>query len=76
MTVESVAVKRQENDPVHVIFVATVEGVVKKIGFNTKTKQSCLIEVLRPFESPTKILNMQLLPKTNSLYISTDFCGL
>jgi len=46
IVVESVETKFQDDFPVHVIFVATREGSIKKLSFNTKTKETCLVSSL------------------------------
>ena len=80
IAVDSVTIKHQDNQPVHVIFVATEEGSIKKLSYNPSTKETCLIEVLWPFPqypgtSSPVIRNMKLLSHTTStaaLYIATD----
>lgn len=69
---QSVATKAEPDSSIHVIFVATSEGVIKKLSFNTQTLTSCLIQVLRPFSSPTSILSMKLVASTASLYLGTE----
>lgn len=66
--------KHQNRDPIHVMFVSTDEGSIKKLSYNPKTQQTCLIEILHPFPKDGKVTirKMKLLGNTNSLYIATD----
>ncbi|KAG1650348.1 Semaphorin-5B [Nymphon striatum] len=59
---------------VHVIFVATFEGVIRKFSINQKSQKACLLEEIEPFDefSGEKILTMKILRDTNSLYIGTN----
>ena len=77
IAVDSVHIKNQDNQPVHVIFVASEDSSIKKLSYNPSTKETCLIEILHPFpagSSPT-VRRMKLLSQTSSpaaLYITTD----
>ena len=67
----------QDNQPVHVMFVATEQGSIRKLSYNPSTKETCLIETLWPFPAETRprINKMKLLSHTNTpaaLYITTD----
>ena len=47
---EAVATKR-ESAAVHVIFVASRDGgAIRKLSHNPKTRETCLVEMLLPFE--------------------------
>ena len=77
IAVDTVHIKHQDNQPVHVVFVATEDGSIKKIAFNPSTKETCLIEKLWPFPGTERpvVRNMKLLSHSSSptaLYIATD----
>ena len=77
IAVDSVNIKHQDNQPVHVMFVATEEGSIKKLAFNPSTKETCLIETLWPFPSDSRpvIRRMKLWSRNttpSALYITTD----
>lgn len=76
IVVDSVLTKHQENSPVHVLFVATREGTLKKLSYNTRTKESCLVEILHPFSSGRNIPihNVKLLTgaSTSAIYMATE----
>ncbi|XP_037090869.1 semaphorin-5B-like [Pollicipes pollicipes] len=57
---------------VHVIFTADTEGYVRKLSVIPRTRKTCIVEVLQPFENSTRILTMKLLKETGSLYLGTD----
>ncbi|XP_037090829.1 semaphorin-5B-like [Pollicipes pollicipes] len=57
---------------VHVIFVADKDGTIRKLSVVPRSQKTCLVEVLQPFEKPTKILTMKLLKEEGSLYLGTD----
>ncbi|XP_054724810.1 semaphorin-5A-like [Uloborus diversus] len=62
------------HEEIHVIYVATIEGELRKLVTVPNTSESCLVEKLQifPEDKPQKILVMKLLKDTNSLYIGTD----
>lgn len=74
IVVDSVLTKHQDNHPVHVIFVATRSGVVKKLSFNTRTQQTCVVEILHPFATgrDVPVHNLKLLTDTSSIYLATE----
>ena len=49
IVVDSVLTKIQSNDPVHVIFIATRSGTIKKLSYNPRSQQTCVVEILHPF---------------------------
>ncbi|XP_039283043.1 semaphorin-5B [Nilaparvata lugens] len=60
---------------VHVLYVATVEGYIKKISVLTRTQKTCVLEVWRPFpvDSPqTNILSLSYLKETDSIYVGLE----
>jgi semaphorin 5 len=72
-----VLTKYKENTPVHVLFVATREGTIKKLSYNTRTKKSCLVEILNPFANGRNvpIHNVKLFSATSStsaIYMATE----
>ncbi|XP_060516101.1 semaphorin-5B [Cylas formicarius] len=70
ITVDVVTTKQHEL--VHVIYVATQVGVVKKLAFHTKSKVTCVVEVWQTTSDSQTIKNMQFLKETNSVYVTTD----
>ena len=77
IAVDSVAIKHQDNQPIHVIFIAAEDGSIKKLAFNPSTKETCLIETLWPFpSSPAPVIRKMKLfspsSGTAALYITTD----
>ncbi|KFM68295.1 Semaphorin-5B, partial [Stegodyphus mimosarum] len=69
--VDTVQTKASGN--VHVMFIASVEGVIQKLAVIPDTKETCLIEKLNIFTegSKDKIKVLKLLKDTHSLYIGT-----
>lgn len=59
---------------VHVIFVATDEGIIKKIIVLPRTQETCVVETwnLSLPDNPIKITGMYTFKGTRSVYISTD----
>lgn len=58
---------------VHVIYVATTEGLIKKISVLPRTQETCVVEVWQTVpDSRVPIRGMQFLKETNSLYIASD----
>ncbi|KAG8185299.1 hypothetical protein JTE90_023907 [Oedothorax gibbosus] len=67
-------VPTKNHDSVHVMFVASVEGIIQKLVVIPETKETCLIEQIKLFPegSQDKIKVLKLLKDTNSLYIGTE----
>lgn len=68
-------IEARNRDRIHVIYTTTKGmdvDVVKKYSFNTATQDSCLVEVLHPFEGAEDVNDFQFTKATNSLYIATD----
>ncbi|KAJ8941245.1 hypothetical protein NQ314_010443 [Rhamnusium bicolor] len=58
---------------VHVIYVATVEGLIKKLTLLPRTKEACVVEIWKAVQDTNvPIRNMQFLKETNSVYITTE----
>ncbi|RZC38554.1 semaphorin-5A, partial [Asbolus verrucosus] len=58
---------------VHVIYVATTEGLVKKISVLPRTQETCVVEVWQTVQdTATPIKSIQFLKETNSVYVATD----
>merc|ERR1719266_585304 len=74
VVVDVVPAKHHASHPVHVIFVSTEVGEIKKLSYNPQTRETCLLEVLHPFpENERKtIRTMKILPSMNSVYLATD----
>ena len=66
--------KTKHQDNLHLIFVATREGEIKKLSYNSRTRENCLIEVVRPFASGRHVAihNMKFRPDTASIYLATE----
>jgi len=65
------------HDAVHVLYVATLMGVVRKFTVLPRTHQTCLVEIIDPFPPSAPFLarhikTMQFLKHQNSLYIGTN----
>ncbi|XP_064463690.1 semaphorin-5A-like [Ornithodoros turicata] len=72
ITVDVVPTK-YNHDGVHVIFVATLEGGIKKLLVIPRVLETCLIEEIYPFQPGMhRIFSMKLLKDTSSLYLGTD----
>lgn len=57
---------------VHVIYVATQDGFIKKINVLPRTQETCIVEIWQPVPySSILIINLQFLKNTNSLYVGT-----
>ncbi|XP_022912170.1 semaphorin 5c [Onthophagus taurus] len=71
LTVDVLATRLHVN--VHVIYVATSEGYIKKISVLPRTMEPCVIEIWQPVRhSSVPILRMQYLKETNSVYVGTE----
>uniref|UniRef100_A0A6B2EKI6 Putative semaphorin n=1 Tax=Phlebotomus kandelakii TaxID=1109342 RepID=A0A6B2EKI6_9DIPT len=61
------------HETVRMIYVATEEGLVKKISVLPRTKETCVVEIWQPeITSRTRIRTIQFLKETEALYIGTD----
>lgn len=61
------------HEKVHIIFIATVDGLVRKLSVLPRTKQTCVIEIWQPeFGIDSKILTLKFLKHTESVYIGTE----
>ncbi|XP_013785348.1 semaphorin-5B-like [Limulus polyphemus] len=62
------------SEGIHVLFVVTLEGIIKKLILVPKTNQACIIEVIHVFppNSTEQIISMKLLTDTSSLYVGTE----
>lgn len=71
ITVDVLATKLHSS--VHVIYVATLDGLVKKITVLPRTQETCVVEIWQPVpNSNLPIKTMQFLKNTNSVYIGTE----
>lgn len=58
---------------VQIIYVATEQNQIKKLSVLTRTKETCVIEIWQPeIEKSSRILTMQFLKQSESLYIGTE----
>lgn len=61
------------HNKVQVIFVATDQNLIKKLLILPRTNETCVIEIWKPkIEGNSRILIMQYLKHTESLYIGTE----
>lgn len=71
IALDSISTKLHES--VRIIYVATEEGLVKKISVLPRTKETCIVEIWRPeISSSVRIRTIQFLKETESLYIGTE----
>lgn len=72
IALDMIPTKLHEN--VRIMYVANTNGIVKKLSVLSRTKDTCVIEKWQP--QPTgqqsRILTMQFLKETESLYIGTE----
>ena len=71
LQVDSVSTKHQSQ--LHVLFISTREGSVKKLSYNSRSQSTCLVEILHPFAQNGRsisILNMKL--HASALYLATE----
>lgn len=58
---------------VHIIYVATLEGIIKKLSLLPPYKHTCVVEIWQVVpDTNIPIKNMQFLKETNSVYITTN----
>lgn len=58
---------------VHVIFVSTLDGLLKKLTVLPRTKETCIVEIWQPVpDTQIPILSIQYLKETNSVYVGTE----
>ncbi|XP_018916719.2 semaphorin 5c [Bemisia tabaci] len=67
-------VPTKSNREHYVLYVATLEGLVKKISILPGTRQTCVLEVWKPFPNDVipKIHTLHYLKETDSVYIGTE----
>lgn len=57
---------------VHVLFVATIDGFIKKISVLPRTLETCVVEIWQPVpDASVPIFSFQYLKATNSIYVGT-----
>ncbi|GLH12202.1 Semaphorin-2A [Gryllus bimaculatus] len=73
IAVDQVATKLHRS--VHVLYVATSRGLIKKISVLPRTMETCVVEIWKPFEDsyPSPIKTLHYLKETNSVYVGADF---
>ena len=58
------------HNKVHVLYISTQHNLIKKLSILPRTRETCLIEIWQPeVEANSKILTLQYLKQTESLYI-------
>lgn len=64
-------VQTKDEDSVHVMFVASVEGIIRKLVIIPGTKETCLIEQIKVFpdDSDDAIKVLKILKDTVSIHI-------
>lgn len=71
ISIDVIPTKFHEN--VRILYVATEDGLVKKVSILPRTKEACVIEMWQvEQDSKIKIRQLQYLKETESLYIATD----
>lgn len=61
------------HESVRIMYVATVEGLIKKISVLPRTKETCVVEIWQPEpDAATQIKSLQYVKETDSLYVGTD----
>ncbi|XP_049530217.1 semaphorin-5A isoform X1 [Anopheles darlingi] len=61
------------HERVHIMYVATDAGRIKKVTVLPRTKETCVIEIWQPEAHPdTRIRTLQYVKDTESLYVGTD----
>lgn len=71
IALDTIATK--QHNKVQVIFIATDKNLIKKLSIQPRTNELCVIEIWKPkIEEDAKILVMQFLKHTESLYIGTQ----
>lgn len=70
ITLDTIATKIHKK--VQIMYVATEENLIKKLSILPRTRETCVIEIWQPeIEENSKILTMQFLKHTESLYVGT-----
>lgn len=60
-------------DSLHVIYVATQAGLIKKLTVLPGTQKTCIVEIWQPVpDAKIPILNLQYLKETDSVYVGTE----
>lgn len=58
---------------VHVIYVSTVDGLIKKLSVLPRTKETCVVEIWQAVpDANIPIQSVQYLKETNSVYVGTE----
>ncbi|XP_069679507.1 semaphorin 5c [Periplaneta americana] len=59
---------------VHMMYVATADGLVKKISVLPRTQETCVVEIWKPYvgDTPVPIKALHYLKDTDSVYIGTE----
>ena len=72
--VDSVLTKHQSSDPIHVLFIGTRSGTIKKLSYNPRSQQACVVEILHPFAKGRSVTinTMKLLSYSNAIYMATE----
>lgn len=71
ITTDVLSTKLHKN--VHVLYVATLEGLVKKITILPRTLEACIVEVWETSANArSPVRNMRFVKQTNSVYFTTD----
>lgn len=61
------------HNKIQVIYVATEKNLIKKLSILPRTRETCVIEIWQPeIAENSKILTLQFLKHTESLYIGTE----
>lgn len=70
LTIVYWTVATKMHNKVHVLYISTEHNLIKKMSILPRTRETCLIEIWQPeVGASSKILTMQYLKQTESLYI-------
>lgn len=71
LTVDAVSTKLHRS--VHIMFVSTTSGLIKKFSIRSNSQEMCLVEVWQAVpDARIPILNMQYLKQQKALYVGTE----
>lgn len=63
----------KHHNKIQIIFVANDQNLIRKLSIMSRTMETCIVEIWEPISNKnSRILNMQFLKHTESLYIGSD----
>ena len=77
ISVDSTLTKHLDKESLDILFIATLDGTVKKLSYNPVSKKTCLVEILHPFSEGRKIpINSMKLLKSgginSAIFLATE----